>query len=58
MGSLTVRERLRLGKELGEAKIRCLINNGYSVSEVARVMKLNESTVRSIMKKKQHKESK
>ena len=38
-------------------RIKSCINCGYSVAEIARVMNLNESTVRSIIKKYNIKES-
>lgn len=49
MKELTTKELTLLGKDLKIAKILVLHKHGFSNKEIATLMELNESTVRSLI---------
>ena len=57
MRELTRKEELQLGRDLGAAKIKVLVKWGFSITEIANIMEVSESIVRSIMKEYDIKES-
>lgn len=43
-------QAMHVGKDMKDAEIRALYKSGYSVSEVAELMELRESTIKIIIR--------